>query len=437
MEGTLFKKGEILKSESGAYTIQAFLGSGGQGEVYQVSDEKGNPFAVKVYFKKTATDMQRSIINNLIRQGSPDESTFLWPLDLVTSEQGTTFGYIMKLKPKRFKSIVDLMKRRLDPDPTFYTLCRAAFQLTKGYQKLHALGLAYRDISFGNVSFDPDTGDVLIADNDNVTINGVQSSGVLGTPGFMAPEIVRGEARPSRNTDLHSLAVILFYMFFLNHPLNGRLEANIKCLDPYALERLYGTDPVFIFDPKDKRNYPVPGIHDNAIIYWKNVYPQYLKDLFTQAFTTGLHDPKRRVTEGQWLEALANLMSGIMICHCGAEVFYDESKDGTGAANSCWNCRRAVSVPAKLNIGKKQVLLYPGASIKSHHLHCDFDIDTVCGTIVQNPHNKKLWGICNAEKENWTYIKKDGTQIPVEPGRSAGIALGVKVNFGECTGEFS
>lgn len=61
--------------------------------------------------------------------------------------------------------------------------------------------------------FDPDTGDVLICDNDNVSANGIDNSSVYGTPRFMAPEIVMGQAKPSRNTDLYSLAVLLFYMF--------------------------------------------------------------------------------------------------------------------------------------------------------------------------------------------------------------------------------
>ena len=50
--------------------------------------------------------------------------------------------------------------------------------------------------SFGNAFFDPDNGDVLIADNDNVSVDGAGVLGVLGTPRFMAPEVVRGEAVP-------------------------------------------------------------------------------------------------------------------------------------------------------------------------------------------------------------------------------------------------
>jgi hypothetical protein len=40
------------------------------------------------------------------------------------------------------------------------------------------MGYSYRDISFGNLFFDPDTGDVLICDNDNVSANGKDMSGV-------------------------------------------------------------------------------------------------------------------------------------------------------------------------------------------------------------------------------------------------------------------
>jgi hypothetical protein len=37
---------------------------------------------------------------------------------------------------------------------------------------------------------------------------------------------------------------------------------------------------------------------------------------------------------------------------------------------------------------------------------------------------------------NWTYEKADGTQIPIEVGRTAGIAAGVKIHFTDAVGEF-
>ena len=50
----------------------------------------------------------------------------------------------------------------------------------------------------------------------------------------------------------------------VNHPLEGKLEASIRCMDMAARVKLYGTDPVFIFDPNNKTNRPVKGIHDNC-----------------------------------------------------------------------------------------------------------------------------------------------------------------------------
>ncbi len=76
------------------------------------------------------------------------------------------------------------------------------------------MGAKYQDISFGNLFFNPDNGDVLICDNDNVSFDNSKPGGVLGTPGFMAPEIVRGEKRPSKDTDRYSLSVLVVLSFY-------------------------------------------------------------------------------------------------------------------------------------------------------------------------------------------------------------------------------
>lgn len=432
MEGQL-QKGIVLESQLGMkYKVNCLLGAGGQGEVYDVSQGEDH-FALKWYYKNTATVQQKNILENLIAKGSPDNS-FLWPQDMIFEKEGAPFGYVMPLRPKQFRSIVDLMKRKAEP--SFYNLCRAAYNLTKGYQMLHKAGYSYRDISFGNVFFDPDNGDVLICDNDNVSPNGRSSGGVYGTPRFMAPEIVTGKAKPSRNTDLFSLAVLLFYMFMLNHPLEGKLEAQIKCMDMFAMHKLYGTDPVFIFDPDNKTNRPLRGYQDNALIFW-DLYPKELKDLFKKSFTTGLSEPAKRVTENKWLETFANMMSGIVVCPvCGAENFYDETKETLGAAHTCWGCEKVLRIPSKMIIGKNRLLITTQTKLYSHHINNDFDMNTIVGEVVSNPANPNLWGIRNLTKTNWTYMFDDGKQIPVPPGRAATIARNTKIDFGSAVSEF-
>ena len=298
------------------------------------------------------------------------------------------------------------------------------------------MGAKYQDISFGNLFFDENTGDVLICDNDNVSFEGSKPGDILGTPGFMAPEIVRGESKPSRNTDLYSLSVLLFYLFMVNHPLDGKLEASIKCMDMAARVKLYGTNPVFIFDPNNKTNRPVKGYQDNALIYWP-IYPEKLRQMFTKAFTEGLTSPNKRITEPQWMDLFANMMSGTMQCSkCGARVFYDMDLEKSGAAHTCWNCQNTMQVPVKIVIGKNVVLLNQNSRLTHHHVYGDYDMDTYVGSVVQNPKNPNLWGIRNEDKVNWTYEKADGTQIPIEVGRTAGIAAGVKIHFTDAVGEF-
>jgi serine/threonine protein kinase len=286
------------------------------------------------------------------------------------------------------------------------------------------------------VFFDPDNGKVLICDNDNVSANGIDDSSVYGTPRFMAPEIVVGKAKPSRNTDMFSLAVLLFYMFMMGHPLEGRKEADIKCMDIHAMNKLYGTEPIFIFDPSNKTNEPVKGYQDNPLTYWY-LYPQELRDLFIQSFTEGLTKPNKRVTEKQWLDTFANLMTGIVVCpKCGVEVFYDLKKVEMGVGHTCWACQSIVQMPATLVIGKNRIALQKGSKLYAHHIYSNYDMDTVVGSIVQNPKNPALWGVKNESNDNWTYIKPDGQQIAIANGRSAAIAKDVNIDFGQCTGKF-
>jgi DNA-binding helix-hairpin-helix protein with protein kinase domain len=440
MDDHILKAGQTTLTESSGMScvVGQYLGGGGQGEVYlaQLGDKS---VALKWYFPDSATPEQEAALKALVDAGPPNEK-FLWPMELVRTEGVQGFGYVMKLREDRYKGIVDLMRRRIHP--RFRSLTTAGLNLAASYSLLHAKGLCYRDISFGNVFFDPNTGDVLICDNDNVTVDKSSVSGVLGTPRFMAPEVVCGKALPSTQTDLFSLAVLLFYMFMIHHPLEGKRELDIHSFDLPAMTKLYGEEPLFIFDPQDQSNAPVSGVHDNALLLWP-IYPESIRRLFIKAFTEGLKDPEHgRVREGEWRYALANLRDWIFYCtHCSAENFYDGTalRAGGGKLPPCWNCKKEPPLPFRIRLGGRIVVLNNDTELFPHHLDSQrpYDFSRALASVTQHPNDPKIWGLKNLSDQKWVTTNSAGVINEIDPGRSIKLDTGVKIQFGTTEGEIN
>ena len=435
----ILKIGQVVRTETSGmdYTVEALLGSGGQGEVYRVSNN-GSNMALKWYFPASATPEQRRVLATLTKKGAPNNK-FLWPMELISAESNSGFGYIMPLREERYKSLFDLMKGRIEPD--FAALATAGLYLADSFLQIHSQGWCYRDISFGNVFFDPQNGDILICDNDNIAIDDKNhKSGIKGTLGFMAPEVVRDDASPSTHTDLFSLAVLLFYMFMVHHPLAGKKEADIQCLDQEAMTQLYGTEALFIFDPDDDANRPVKGYQDNPLIYWP-IYPQFLRDLFTKAFTTGIKDATNgRVRESQWKAAMVQLRDSILYCSsCGLENFYDTDtlRQNGGKLNPCWSCKNDIILPFRMRIEKNTIMLNHNTKLYPHHIdeQRPYDFSEPVAEVVHNPKNPNVWGLKNLTSEKWTMKRSDGTIQDVFPGKSVPLISGLEINFGNKRGE--
>ena len=295
--------------------------------VYRASAGDG-PLAVSWYPDLPGTRSLAKLLTWLVDIGSPHPA-FTWPIDTVMSEEMPGFGLVMPVPEPGLESLGRLLSRA--ESPSFRVLISIGLQLVSAFEGLHEAAMCYRDIGLGTVLADADRGAIALVDIDAIAPD--HSERYIGSSSpFMAPEVVRGEAPVSWRSDRHSLAVLLFFLFMHGHPLDGTGTDPGTGDESEVALRAFGLEPVFVFDPKDDSNRPAPG--DRALVWWP-VYPRFFRALFEQAFTTGLRDPASgRVTEEQWLSALARLEDCVRACSCGASVLRDPEEPG----QRCWNC---------------------------------------------------------------------------------------------------
>lgn len=411
-----------LPRHGSSWRVGALLGEGGQGAVYQLEPVSGDgmPLALKWYRPEAAHPEQHAALVRLAQLPAPS-AAFLWPIEVVERPDG--FGYVMPVRPAGHVPVAELLTGRVDAP--FSTVTRLCMGLADCFLQLHTQGLCYRDISLGNVFFDPVTGAPLVCDNDNVGLDGRDQARVLGTSRFMAPEVVVGSALPSTSTDLYSLAVLIFYLLMFHHPLQGRRELEHACFDRDVERKLFGTDPLFIFDPVDTSNTPDPLVHGAVLQYWP-LYPGYIADDFVRAFTVGLHEPSRRVREGVWRSHLSRLLDGIVVCGCGRENLTDDGRP----LGPCWSCGQVLKSPVRLQIGSRVLVLNAGTRVTGHHLRRDYDYDDTVGEVVVHPDRPGLWGLRNGSTTTWRVVAPDGRERDVGPGRSLGLVPGASIDLG-------
>lgn len=412
--------------------VVARLGEGGQGIVYKV-EFHGEQYALKWYYTYKINDIQafKGNLKHNIAKGPPLDAreAFLWPLFLAENSAGG-FGYLMELREKSYAEFADVL---LNKAPMHIPArINAALNLVQAFRALHNVGYSYQDLNDGNFFMEPKSGCVRICDNDNVIEHGRQS-GIAGKPGYMAPEIVRGEAQPNRRTDQFSLAVILFRLFFMADPLKGEKVYRSLCLTTEAEIEHYGRRPVFIMDPSNGTNRPVSGVNDYVVRYW-NEFPPFLHELFVEAFGPGMMDPDQRVELVTWQKTLVRLRDEWTFCVCGHEAFFNDFSLNNSAFK-CRKCSAAYSAfPVILNAAS-QVRLLPNAKL----FGCLNNVDGVqgfeqqIGVVVVNPKDPRLWGIRNLSDAVWTVNLPDGQIKEYVKNEVVPISNGKKINLGKET----
>jgi Tol biopolymer transport system component len=203
----------------GPYRIDAFIGAGGMGEVYRARDTRlGRDVAIKILPAAYATDAERLW---RFEQEARAAGALNHPNLLTLYDTGTADG-----QPYLVTELLDgeTLRDRIARGPVAPArACAIAADIARGLAAAHAKGIVHRDLKPENVIITRD-GRVKILDfglaklrppdpgpNDATSAQPLQTAAqtVMGTPGYMAPEQVRGEPADAR-ADLFALGAILF-----------------------------------------------------------------------------------------------------------------------------------------------------------------------------------------------------------------------------------
>ncbi|HNY31971.1 MAG TPA: serine/threonine-protein kinase [Fibrobacteria bacterium] len=208
------------------------------------------------------------------------------------------------------------------------THLQVCLMVARAVRRMHAAGLAHSDLSYKNVLIDPTSGRACLIDIDGLVVPGKFPPEVVGTPDFIAPEVVAtamldradpARKLPSRSTDQHALAVLVYMYLFYRHPLRGD---KIHDPDPVRDEELsMGSNALWVENPTDTSNRIDPAKARTVELPWKDtnripytISGPYLSALFSRAFVQGLSDPTARPTADEWENALVRTMDLLQPC---------------------------------------------------------------------------------------------------------------------------
>ena len=428
------KKNQSVELADGrTVTVTDKLGDGGQGIVYRVRyDDTGEERALKWFFIGYIKE-PRKFYNRLesnIKNGAPSDS-FVWPEQVTKYIDGETFGYVMKIFPKGYENFSKYLLAKARFKNTL-AMIAAALNVVSAFKSLHLKGYNYQDLSDGNFSINPNNGKILICDNDNVVGHGYQS-GILGTGRYRAPEVVREEKLPDVNTDRYSLAVVLFMLLIGDHPLEGKRTNYPVFTNKYDV-RIYGTEPLFIYDENDSSNAPIPQLHQNALRKWK-MFPSFIQEAFRQSFSQeSLLRGKNRLLENEWFNILMRLKSSIVRCpHCGDEMSLENDR-----ATICQSCKKSVKAAGYLKFPRRAnrevtVPIFNGATLYDYHMDSlSEDFETAAATVLEKPGK---FGLKNNSKFKWIVKAPDGRTFARQPGDTQLLVPNCEIDFGKNTAQ--
>ncbi len=207
----------------GRYQILRELGRGATGKVYLAEDPFANrKVAVKVAYPEALKNSEDGalyksmFLNEASLAGKLNHPHIVQIYDAVVEGK---YSYIVM-------EFVEggTLEKFCAPDSLLppRDVAEIVFKCIRALAFAHTLGLTHRDLKPGNILHSEGT-DIKLADF-GAAINRVSDRTVItnvGSPAYMSPELVTGQAQASHLTDIYALGVVMYYMLTGKLPFTG------------------------------------------------------------------------------------------------------------------------------------------------------------------------------------------------------------------------
>jgi hypothetical protein len=259
-----------------------------------------------------------------------------------------------------------------------------ALDLVKHYRQKEE-ELAYDTLTIDDIVIDPINAKVRIHKQNRVD--------KFLLHGFVAPQKLKEESKKNSSQDeLYTLSILLFYLFYKHHPLEGKRVVG-DLLTVEKREYLYFLDPLFIFNRENKSNYPI-GEKQDTPLYFQKLYPTWFREIFYKAFTKGLYDTLQRITVVEWVMALKQLSYIHTLCpSCRRGNFLEWDQE-----NTCIHCGQKLEYYPRIKFLTSTSQTLQKIKITEGNF---FYIEDVLFEVVKNPKNPKIIGLKNLAEESF------------------------------------
>jgi serine/threonine protein kinase len=232
----------------GPYCIQRFLAQGGMGRVYLAEDSQKQPVALKVLgswrqptpemdarFQREGAVLEHLEHPNLVRLlgRGLDETT------------GLSYLALEYVPGRALSQLIDNCPgRRLSVSEAVFVLER----VSRGLEVVHAVGILHRDVKAPNILVTTD-GDVKLTDfglalPEEVSQRLTAHDMLVGTPAYLAPEVLEHPDGYSPASDMYSVGCLMFRM------LTGAPPLRCKTLVEYVRALRTGAPPLLSQAPE-------------------------------------------------------------------------------------------------------------------------------------------------------------------------------------------